>query len=196
MTINEREKKFLIIGVLAAVLIIAYHLFSYYSELKDTAFNYRSEKTFMLQKQLSKIQEKDSIQRHADEIMAEITKFEKLFLKGNKQPVAAANLQRILKDMANTLSVNVTVERALNSSETMYYRTVPIEIGFISTTGKLKDLLIKIRQSPYQLNVSELKVRVKNISKPEDINVTLVVTGFIRNNQDKDEEKKEGANVT
>ena len=192
--VNERERKFLVYGVVILVLIVAFSLISWYTELKSGIDEIAEAKSFMIEKQLAKIAQKDNIEKHANAIRKEIERQEKALLKGGKPPVAAAALQRALKEMASSLNIDVKLERTVNPVDADIYLGIPVEIGFKAMTAELKSLLVKIRKSPYLLMVSEMKVRVTNISKPEDVYTTLVVTGFIKKSPDEIEKVKEGKN--
>lgn len=192
--VNERERKFLIYGVVIFLLIVAFSLISWYTELRGGIDEIAEAKKFMIEKQLKKIAQKDNIEKHAIAIRKEIERQEKALLKGGKPPVAAAALQRALKEMASSLNIDVKLERTVNPVDADIYLGIPVEIGFKATTADLKSLLVKIRESSYLLMVSEMKVRVTNISKPKDIYTTLVVTGFIKKSPKENENIKEEKN--
>ncbi|HDH53551.1 MAG TPA: hypothetical protein ENH24_03595 [Nitrospirae bacterium] len=194
--INEREKRFLIIGGTVLILIIAFNLFSWYSDSQKSLKEFSDARLFMLRKQLDRISEKKDIEKQYKAVKQALERQEKKLLRGNTPPVSAAALQNFLKDTASSLNIDVKLERALNPVDAEFYLAIPVEIGFTASTDELKNLLVRLRKSPFLLTVSELKVRVTNISKPEDIYTTLVVTGFIRKTLDKETGNKEAKNVT
>ena len=193
--VNERERRFLIIGGLAIFLILAFQLFTWYNVTKDRLKDYSNDKYYMLQKQLDRITESESIDNKTNRAEAELKRLENTLLKGSTPPVAAADLQKFLKDTAAISNIDVNLERTLNPVILENYLGIPVEIGFSTTTKSLQDLMVRLRKSAYLLTVSEIKIRVTNISKPEEIYTTLVVTGFIRNTEVKDENKKEAKNA-
>jgi hypothetical protein len=194
--VNEREKKFLIYGAVAVALIVVFSLVSWYTDLRDGISEIAEAKNLMIEKQMGKIAQKDSIEKHAIAIRKEIERQERTLLKGGKPPVAAAALQRALKEMASSLNIDVKLERTVNPVDADIYLGIPVEIGFKAATVDLKSLLVKIRKSPYLLTVSEMKVRVTNISNPQDIYTTLVVTGFIKKQPKESKKAKEEKNVS
>ena len=194
--INEREKRFLIIGGTVLILIIAFNLFSWYSDSRKSLKEFSDARLFMLRKQLDRISEKKDIEKQYKAVKQALERQEKKLLRGNTPPVSAAALQNFLKDTASSLNIDVKLERALNPVDAEFYLAIPVEIGFTASTDELKNLLVRLRKSPFLLTVSELKVRVTNISKPEEIYTTLVVTGFIRKTLDKETGNKEVKNVT
>lgn len=194
--VNERERKFLIYGGVAVFFILVFYAMSWYTDMKADIQEIADAKGFMIEKQLNRIAEMDSIEKEAAAIRKEIERQERALLKGDKPPVAAAALQRALKEMASSLRIEVKLERTGNPVDTDIYLGIPVEIGFTASTTELKSLLVKIRKSPYLLTVSEMKVRVTNISNPMDIYTTLVVTGFIKKTASDDSGGKEAGNVS
>lgn len=189
--VNEREKKILIIGAICIVLIIVFQLFSWYSDTKKSVQEFSDAKLLMLQKQINRLSTKDDIQKRYNAVKQELEKRDKTLLRGNTPPVAAAALQRLLKDTATSLSIDVKLERALSPVDAEYYLGIPVEIGFTASTVKLQDMLLQLRKSPSLLTVTEIKIRVTNIRNPEEIYTTLVVTGFIKKPEEKETDKKE-----
>jgi Tfp pilus assembly protein PilO len=193
--INEREKKFLIIGAIAVILVIFYNLISWYGDVKGSVKEASDMKWFMLNKQLNKLSQKNVIEKRAETIVKELAIQEKAFLSGNKTPVAAAELQKFLKDSASSLKIDVKLERTLSPVESEFYLGIPVEIGFTASTGKLKDLLYRINKSPLLLTISEMKIKVTNIRNPVDTYTTLIVTGFIKKPETKEQDEKKAKNA-
>jgi Tfp pilus assembly protein PilO len=194
--ISERERKFIVVGGIAVFLIITYYVYGLYSDFKTRAEEYSATRVLMLEKQLAKLADRKDLEKRADEIRKEVARHEKLFLQGDKAPVAAAELQKTIKDIASSLGIEIRLERALNPVDEDYFMSVPVEIGFISSTTRLKNLLEQLRATPFLINISEMKVRVLNMSKAEDINVTLVVSGYIKKPEDDKKGSKEAKNVS
>jgi len=193
--VNERERKVLIIGGIAIFLILAFQLFTWYDVTKDRLKDFSGDKYYMLQKQLDRIAESKNIDNKAKKVEAELKRLENTLLKGSTPPVAAADLQKFLKDTAAISNINVKLERTLNPVILENYLGIPVEIGFSTSTKSLQDLMVRLRKSAYLLTVSEIKIRVTNISRPEEIYTTLVVTGFIRYIEKEDKNKKEAKNA-
>ena len=193
--VNERERKFLIIGGIALLFILAFQLYTWYDVTKDRLKDFSNDKYYILQKQLDRIAEGKNIDNEAKKVEAELDRLENTLLKGNTPPVAAAALQKFLKDNATMSNIDVKLERTLNPVVLENYLGIPVEIGFSTSTKSLQELMVRLRNSAFLLIVSEIKIRVTNISRPEEIYTTLVVTGFIRNSEGNDRNKKEAKNA-
>ena len=193
--VSEREKKFVIVGGIIAFLIIIFYVMSWYAQIREDVRNYSDSRFFMIEKQLNKMSDRDVLQKRVGILMKEIERKEKAFLRGDKPPVAAAALQKLLKETAAPLNIEVKLERALNPVDTEFYLGIPVEIGFTASTNKLKDLLYNLRKSPVFLTVSEIKIRVTRVNNPMSIYTTLVVTGFIKKPEDQGTVNKEAKNA-
>jgi Tfp pilus assembly protein PilO len=189
--VNEREKKFLVIGGIAVMAIILFQAYSWYADYQKRSEDFSVARSIMLEKQLRRISEKDAFDNKLNELKQELEKQEMAVLQGNKPPIAAAALSDILRDAATSSGVNITMERTINPYDVHYYVAVPVEIGFTTTTERLKELLFKIRTAPFLLNVSEIKIRVVNVGNPLDIYASLVVTGLIKKPAEAEKESKE-----
>jgi hypothetical protein len=189
--VNEREKKVLIIGGIAVIAILLFQAYSWYADYKKRTEDFTGARSIMLEKQLRRISEKDAFENKLNEFKQELEKQEIAILQGDKPPIAAAALSDILRDAATSSGVNITMERTINPYDVHYYVAVPVEIGFTTTTERLKELLFKVRTAPFLLTVSEIKIRVINVANPVDIYASLVVTGFIKKPVEAEKESKE-----
>ncbi len=178
--IKPREKKVLLIGGVIVILIAVYQLYAWYSGMRVSAGDYIESRQINLEKQFKKISEKDSIQKELAIVSSELKELEGGLLPGDKPPVAAARIQGILKEMASSVEVEITQEKALTPVDKGLYLAIPVETGFTATTEKLTKILYKIMESRYILTVSELRIIVKNVRDPSDVYATIVINGFIK----------------
>lgn len=178
--LQRREKKAVIMGGLAVVAILVYYIFSWYVSVKALTYEKAEAKKIYLSKQLARISDKDSIAKKLEAGRIELKELEKGLIKGDKPAVAAAELQRLCREITMTSGVDIRTERALNPVDSGLYYSIPVEIGFQVTTSKLKDILLKIETSPFLLSIPEMKIRVININNPSDVYVTLTVAGILK----------------
>lgn len=178
--VNPREKKVLLIGGIIVLALVLYQLFFWYRGFNASIKEYSDTSLVKFEKQLSRISQKESLQKKLGDTALRLKELEGNLLPGDTPPVAAAELQRFLKDTAVSLTIEIKSERTLSPIDMGSYMGIPVEIGFISSTAKLKSILYKIRTSPFLLTVSEMNVRVINIANPVDAYTTVVVKGFIK----------------
>ena len=132
----------------------------------------------ILKKQLEKIADKDVIRARLDKAKEELNGLEKGLLSGDKPPVAAAELQKLLKETAMSLNVEIKSERISTPVDAGLYLEIPVEIGFIAPTAKLRDMILRIETAPTLLSVSTLDIRVMNFKNPTEVYAVMTVKGF------------------
>jgi Tfp pilus assembly protein PilO len=180
LRLTQREKRFILVGTIIVFLIIVYQIVSWYQGVRSSAREYVETKQLTLQRQINKILEKEEIEDRLKQVNSELNELEKGLLKGDKPPVAAAEIQKRLKALAQSLGIEIKSERTLNPTDDGLYIGIPVEIGFTASTAKLKDILYKIKTSPLLLTITKIRIRVTNIKNPVDVYATLVVKGFIK----------------
>lgn len=183
--LNQREKKVLLSGGVIVILILAYYLTAWYKDMSVSLGDHVDAGRTKLERQLTEISGKTDIQKEFEVVSADLMELEKGLLSGSKPPLAAAEIQRTLKDIVSAVDVHINLERILETAPTEndLYLGIPVEIGFAASTAKLKDILYRIKTSPLQLTVSEIKILVRNTENPTDVNTTLTVKGFMKNPQ-------------
>lgn len=180
LKLRKREKVILAVGGAVALLIISYHLFQRYEDFNTSAQNRSEAKALYLKKQVEKITEKDNIKAKLENAKKELTELERGLLSGDKPPVAAAELQKLLKEIAMSLNVEIKSERISTPVDMGPYLGIPVEIGFTAPTAKLKDMILRIETSPMLLTISALDVRVMNFKNPAEVYAVMTVKGFLR----------------
>lgn len=190
MKIGKREKKALIIGGIAIFIILSYLLVEGFIGYRNDLLLKKDAERLKLSHLIGKIAYKGETEKRAIEAKTELGDAEKGLIIGDKPAVGAAELQKILKDMASSTGIEIKSERIINPVEMDAYSIISVEITFISTIAKLKDLLYSIEASPFILAIPDMKIRVMNIRNPTDIQVNLTVKGLIKRSEQG--EKKEG----
>lgn len=190
LKLSQREKRFILVGGLIALIIILFQISSWYGDLMKGMKELSDAKLSMLQRQLNRLAEGESLRERASAVRQEVEEQERLLLKGDKPPVAAAGLQRVLKEIALSLNIDIRLERTLNPVDAGPYYGIPVEIGFVTTTSRLKDMLYRLRRSPFLLMVTDMRIRVTDTNNPRAIYTTLTITGFIK--KQSESEKAEG----
>jgi len=196
LRLRKREKVILAVGGAAALLIISYHLFQRYEDFNASAKNRSEAKALYLKKQVEKIAEKDVIKAKLENTKKELSELEKGLLSGDKPPVAAAELQKLLKEIAMSMNVEIKSERISTPVETGPYLGIPVEIGFTAPTAKLKDMILRIETSPMLLAISALDIRVMNFKNPTEVYAVMTVKGFLRKQKMEKPAPEKAANVT
>lgn len=191
MKIGKREKKAFIIGGVAIFIILSYLLLDGLIGYREDLLLKKDAERLKLSHLIGKITYRGETEKRATEAKTELGEAEKGLIPGDKPAVGAAELQKVLKDMASSTGIEIKSERIINPVEMDTYSIISVEITFISTVAKLRDLLYSIETSPFILSIPDMKIRVMNIMNPTDIHVNLTVRGLIKKSTVG--EKKEGS---
>ena len=100
-------------------------------------------------------------------------------LQGPTPPLAASELQKLVKDLAAAVGVDVRSERVLPTADRNGLIEVPIEITVAGGIRESVSLLSRIDQTPKLLTVQDFKMRVVSLGQPRDLLTTLTVSGYL-----------------
>ena len=113
---------------------------------------------------------------------ATMKRFDKLaegFLTSATPAVAAAELQKLVKDMAAQAKTEVRSERILPPADRGELLEIPVEIAVSCEIRQLVDLLARLEAAPKLLTIQDLKLRVVNVTQPKEILATVTLSGYI-----------------
>ena len=100
-------------------------------------------------------------------------------LPGPTPPLAASELQKLVKDVAASANAEVRSERVLPPTELSGLQEVPIELTVAGSIRETMALLYQIERTPRLLAIKEVKVRVVAVGQPRELLTTLTVAGYL-----------------
>ena len=100
-------------------------------------------------------------------------------LPGATAPLAASELQKVVKDVAAAANVEVRSERVMPPVDMAGLQEVPIELTVAGTLPETVALLYQIERTPRLLTVKDVKLRVVAVGQPRGLLTTLVVAGYL-----------------
>ncbi len=100
-------------------------------------------------------------------------------LKGPTPPLAASELQTLVKDLAEKAGAEVRSERILSLVDRGGLQEVPIEITVAAGLRETVRLLYDLERTSKALTVQDLKVRVVAVGQPRDLLTTFIVSGYL-----------------
>lgn len=182
MKVNLREKKLLLgtIG-LAFVLLTYYYIVepAIESQQKISAELAASVSTAH-QNQL-RVSRQQRLEQRLEQIGLEFEQLEAGLLPGSKAPLAAAELQKIIKAIVRkSPGVNIVSEKVLEPVKTGSYQRIAVQVTVDCLLSRLKDIMYHIEHSKTLLNISEVNIKLANRRHPKDVKATMVVEGAIR----------------
>jgi hypothetical protein len=100
-------------------------------------------------------------------------------LRGPTAPLAASELQQLVKEHIGAAGVEVRSERVLPVSEQQGLQEVSIELAFMGSIRDTVAALAGLERSPSRLALRDVKMRVVTVGQPRELLTTLVVTGYL-----------------
>ena len=100
-------------------------------------------------------------------------------LPGPTPPLAASQLQKLVKEVAASANVDVRSERVLAPADLAGVQEVPLELTVAGNVRETMTLLYQIERTSRLLTVKEVKVRVVAVGQPRELLTTLTVAGYV-----------------
>jgi len=121
----------------------------------------------------------------ANKVMkAALTRTEGQFLSGANPAVASADLQEILKNLANEHGVQMSSAKVLQTREAGNYLEVPVQAELTATIDQLVNLLYHLEHHKKILFIPDLDINappgVKGDNKTVPLQISMVVSGVIK----------------
>jgi hypothetical protein len=102
------------------------------------------------------------------------------FLSGPTAPLAASELQKLVKELAVSAEVDVRSERVLAPVDLTGILEIPLELTVACTVRQAVAHLSRLEQTPRLLRVKDIKIRVAAPGQPRELLTTLTVSGYLR----------------
>lgn len=100
-------------------------------------------------------------------------------LRGPTAPLAASELQKIVKESLAAANVEVRSERVLAASDQHGLLEVPIELTIVAGVRDTVAALVRLERTDRLLTVKSLRIRVAAAGQPRDLLTTLTVSGYL-----------------
>ncbi len=100
-------------------------------------------------------------------------------LSGPTPPLAASELQKLVKEVAAAANVDVRSERVLPPADRAGLLEVPIELTVAGSIREITTLLHQIEHTARLLTVRDIKVRVVAVGQPRELLASLTVAGYL-----------------
>jgi type II secretory pathway component PulM len=100
-------------------------------------------------------------------------------LRGPTAPLAASELQKIVKESLAASNVEVRSERVLAASDQQGLLEVPIELTIVAGVRDTVAALVRLERADRLLTVKSLRIRVVAAGQPRDLLTTLTVAGYL-----------------
>jgi hypothetical protein len=178
--ISRREKRLILIGLLSIILFVSFDYLAdltYYrpQRIREQLFHERNK----LERSQLKVETRPKLEAKVNATRDKVANLQRRLLPGDKPPVAAANLQQIIDDIAGQTNIEIKTQKINKPIEHALMLEVPVQVVFRCNVGDLKNFLYRIESHPKLLTIPKWSIRVLNHRDPKQIQVNMTITGFI-----------------
>lgn len=193
MQVTGRERKFIIIGVIAVLAIAVFYFVSGPSPVKQEAsLSVEQQRRALLQSREILVQE-PVYRARAEQYRQRLQQLRATFLQGDNASIAGAELQRVLKELADQSGVDI-VRRTIRGEQKLQNGVVKISVNIETNCqpDQLVRFLAAIENYEKHLSVDELQINSFRIQKRYEMRPILTVSGHILVPETKTEAKTAG----
>ena len=180
MTVNKREQR-----LIGAALLVGLGLIVYFYGVEPLQ-EWRRSGAEMIPSREAQLERRRLVVARRPTLTAELEKLNQQlqtraprWLQGPTPPLAASELQTLVKDVALKAGVEVRSERILPLVDRSGLQEVPIEITVAGGLRETVRLLHDLEHTTKILTVQDVKVRVVAVGQPRDLLTTFNVSGYL-----------------
>jgi len=193
MQVTGRERKFILIGVIAVLAIAVFYFVSGPSPVKQEAsLSVEQQRRALLQSREILAQE-PVYRARAEQYRERLQQLRATFLQGDNASIAGAELQRVLKELADQSGVDI-VRRTIRGEQKLQNGVVKVSVNIETNCqpDQLVRFLAAIENYEKHLSVDELQINSFRIQKRYEMRPILTVSGYILVPETKAEAKTAG----
>lgn len=179
---NKERKIILIVGAIL-LLIGAIYRFGPDPESLFSANKEIELKTKKLARYRQLVQERNSLEEKRLALTRTLERAESALLTGDTPALAAVDIQNLINDIAGRSDIDIRTLRVLKppeDEEESYLMAIPVQVSLTGEIRQLKQLLYRIVSASKILKITELRIRAVNPRKPEAIQATFTVSGYMK----------------
>ena len=178
--LRPRERRLLMLAALLGIVVTGYvwvaePLIEKHAATRELTLARRG----LLARQQRLVARSEGYGRDLDALRAEIERHRARLLAGDKAPVAASEVQKLVKTTAQEAGIEVRSERILAPVDRGGYAEVPVEVTLSGPIRGLTTFLHRLEGAPILLAMTDLKVRAPASGAARDLSATVALSGFI-----------------
>ena len=179
-TLRPRERRLLILAGLLGIVVAAYvYGVEPLIEMHAATRELVAARQALLTRQERLVARSDTYARELETLQEEIRRRRGQLLAGDKAPIAASELQKLVKATAQEAGIDVRSERILAPVDRGGYAEVPVEMTLTGPIRGLTTFLHRLEDAPILLALTDLKVRAPAAAVTRDLSATVALSGFI-----------------
>lgn len=189
--LSRRERRFLAVGAAALLLFAAgRQAVRRGVDLGSRPAAQLEEKLSVLAAYRGALAREASLRREAELLDRGVAAYEEAFLPGDTPPLAAANLQTRLKEIAERSGMKIQSEKILANERHEPFLEVPVQVVASGDIRNLSDFLVAVERSPVFIAIREMTVRTikrrqfvpetRTYAEINDIQASVTFYGLVR----------------
>ena len=180
MTINPRERRLIGLAVIVGLgLLIYFYGIEPLQEWRRSGADLIPAREAQLERRRLIVAQRPTLTAEIEKINQQLETRAARWLQGPTPPLAASELQTLVKDVAVKAGVEVRSERILPLVDRSGLQEVPVEITVAGGLRETVRLLYDLEHTTKILTVQDVKVRVVAVGQPRDLLTTFNVSGYL-----------------
>jgi len=180
MKATKRERSIIAFAIVIGVAILGYtYVFDPIQEWKQTGADLIPTREAVLERRRMLVAQRPTITAEIEKINERINAVAPRWLKGPTPPLAASELQTLIKTLAEQAGAEVRSERVLPLIDRSGLQEIPLEITVASGLREAVRLLFDLEHTTKILTVQDVKVRVVAVGQPRDLLTSFTVSGYL-----------------
>lgn len=180
MTINARERRLIGLAVVVGLgLLLYFYGIEPLQEWRRSGADLIPAREAQLERRRLIVGQRPTLTAEIEKINQQLETRAARWLQGPTPPLAASELQTLVKDVAVKAGVEVRSERILPLVDRSGLQEVPVEITVAGGLRETVRLLYDLDHTTKILTVQDVKVRVVAVGQPRDLLTTFNVSGYL-----------------
>ncbi len=178
--LQRRERRLLIVAGGVVVLVMGYwYVVEPLMERHQRVEVLLESREAQLWRQERLVARRERYAQDERALREEIERRRARLLAGDKPPLAASELQNLVKTTAQETGVEVRSERVLPTTERGGYAEVPVEVTLSGPIRSIVSFLHRLEAAPVLVTMQDVKLRVVSVGAPRELLATLALAGYI-----------------
>lgn len=180
MAPTKRERSLIGLAVVVGLAIAGYlYVFEPLQDWKRAGADLIPTREAVLERRRLLVAQRPGLTAEIAQVNASIEALAPRWLKGPTPPLAASELQTLVKGLADQAGAEMRSERILPLVDRGGLQEIPIEITVASGLREAVRLLYDLEHTAKILTVQDVKVRVVAVGQPRDLLTTFTVSGYL-----------------
>ncbi len=180
MTPTRRERTLIGLAIIIGVGFLAYiYLLEPLQDWKRAGADLVPTREAVLERRRLLVAQRPTLTADIEQVNKRLQSYSPRWLKGPTPPLAASELQTLVKGLAEQAGAEVRSERILPLLDRGGLQEVPIEITVASGLRETVRLLYDLEHTTKILTVQDVKVRLVAVGQARDLLTTFTVSGYL-----------------